>query len=183
MLSRKTSNLDYRKTLIQISCDSNGTSTSNKETVQALQQAATILLKSIKEIELQVKIRSDWPDTSDRVAKAFHVTKKAGKKALKSEDPVQFHVWRKKAKRLFYLLQLTQVVPDIRMTRLIERVEELQARLGDYHDSVVVQDHLQKNLPDKATPLLIRHSVNFLEKRKLRLREDVQRIAKHIKSR
>jgi CHAD domain-containing protein len=63
---------------------------------------------------------------------------------------------------------------------LLERVDKLQEKLGDYHDSVVVQDHLQKKTPDKATPLLVRHSVNLLKKRKRHLREDVRKIAKQL---
>jgi CHAD domain-containing protein len=182
MLSRKTPDLTYRKALIRLSRNLNGTATIHGKTIQTLGQVAGILHKTIKEIEAHVKIHSQWPATSDRMAQAFHATKKVGKRALKHDDPAQFHAWRKKAKRLLYLLQLTWTAPSRRTIRLLERVEELQEKLGDYHDSVVVQDHLQKKAPDKATPLLVRHSVNLLEKRKRHLREDVRKIAKHINS-
>ena len=131
-------------------------------------------------MEAHVKSHSQWPVTSDRMTQAFHSTKKAGKRALKHDDPAQFHVWRKRAKRLLYLLQLTQTAPCKPPVRLLERVDVLQEKLGDYHDSVVVQDHLQKKAPDKATSQLVRHSVNLLEKRKRHLREDVRKIAKQI---
>jgi CHAD domain-containing protein len=179
-LSRKTPNLPYRKALIRLSRNSNGTAIIPGETIQTLGQVAAIILQTIKEIIAHVKVHSQWPATSDRMTQAFHATKKAGERALKRDDPGQFHVWRKRAKRLLYLLQLTQTVPCKRTARLLERIDELQEKLGDYHDSVVVQDHLQKKTPDKATPLLVRHSVNLLEKRKRHLREDVRKIAKQL---
>jgi len=180
MLSRKTSNITYRKTLIRLSRNSSGTAILHGETIQTLGQVAAILLQTIKEIIAHVKVHSQWPATSDRMAQAFHATKKAGKRALKHDAPAQFHVWRKKAKRLLYLLQLTQTGPCKRTARLLERVDELQEKLGDYHDSVVVQDHLEKEAPDKATPRLVRHSVNLLEKRRRHLRQDVRKIAKQL---
>ena len=180
MLSRKTRNLPYRKALIRLSRNSNGTANIHGKTVQPLRQVAAILHKTIKEMEAHVKSHSQWPVTSDRMTQAFHSTKKAGKRALKHDDPAQFHVWRKRAKRLLYLLQLTQTAPCKPPVRLLERVDVLQEKLGDYHDSVVVQDHLQKKASDKATSQLVRHSVNLLEKRKRHLREDVRKIAKQI---
>ena len=180
MLSRKTRNLPYRKALIRLSRNSNGTANIHGKTVQPLRQVAAILHKTIKEMEAHVKSHSQWPVTSDRMTQAFHSTKKAGKRALKHDDPAQFHVWRKRAKRLLYLLQLTQTAPCKPPVRLLERVDVLQEKLGDYHDSVVVQDHLQKKAPDKATSQLVRHSVNLLEKRKRHLREDVRKIAKQL---
>jgi CHAD domain-containing protein len=180
MLSRKTPNLPYRKALIRLSRNSNGTAIIPGETIQTLGQVAAIILQTIKEIIAHVKVHSQWPATSDRMTQAFHATKKAGERALKRDDPGQFHVWRKRAKRLLYLLQLTQTAPCKRTARLLARVDELQEKLGDYHDSVVVQDHLQKKTPDKSTPLLVRHSVNLLEKRKRHLREDVRKIAKQL---
>jgi len=182
MLSRKTSNLAYRKKLIQLSNQSTDTPATHAKTVQALLQAAAILLKTIKTLKRHLRNHSHWPIASKRVSQAFHATKKAGKRALKSDNPAQFHVWRKRAKRLLYLLHLTQGAPDRGTSPLIARIDEIQAKLGDYHDSVVVEDHFRKNPPDGATPLLIRHSVKLLETRKHHLREDVQMIARHIKS-
>ena len=67
MLSRKTSNLRYRKTLVRLSRNSNGTKTANRKTIQTLRLVAAILRKTIKEIMERVKIQSQWPATSDRM--------------------------------------------------------------------------------------------------------------------
>ena len=182
MLSRKTSNRTYRKKLIEISNESTDTPATYAKTVQALLQAAAILLETIKTLERHLEKHSHWPTAAKRVSQAFVATKKAGKRALKSHGPAQFHEWRKKTKRLLYLLQLTQIFLDTRTSRLIAKVDEIQAKLGDYHDSVVVQDHFQKNPPDGATPLLIIHSLKLLETRKHHLREEVQTIARQSES-
>ena len=50
MLSRKTPNLPYRKALICLSRNSNGTAVIHGETTQTLGQVAAILLQTIKEI-------------------------------------------------------------------------------------------------------------------------------------
>ncbi len=182
MLSRKTSNLAYRKTLIRLSNQSTDTQATYAKTVQALLQAAAILLKVIKTLLPHLRTRSHWPKAAKPVSQAFYATKKSGERAVKGDSPAQFHEWRKKAKRLLYLLQLTQVAPDTRISRIIARVDEIQAKLGDYHDSVVVQDHFQNNPPERATPILIRHSLRLLETRKRHLRADVKTIARHLKS-
>ncbi len=182
MLSRKTSNLAYRKKLIQLSNESTDTTATHAKTVQALLQAVAILLKTIKTLKLHLKKHSHWPTASKRVSQAFLATNEARKRALKSHNPAKFHDWRKKAKRLLYLLQLTQVASETHISRLIARVDEIQAKLGDYHDSVVVQEHFRMNPPEGATPLLIRHSLKLLETRKQHLRSAVQKIARHIKS-
>lgn len=67
------------------------------------------------------------------------------------------------------------------MTKNICRVDKLQEKLGNYHDSVVAQDHLQRNLPDDASLQLVKYSVGLLEKRKYHLQRKIQNIAQHIK--
>ena len=180
-LSHQTSNSTYRKTLFRIAHAQDSRQDITVKSGQSLQQAAAILLMTIQQLKEQAKSHSRWPSVADRLDRAFLATKKAGGKALHAKDPARFHDWRKKAKRLFYQLQLTQAVPGKRMRHTISRVDKLQEMLGDYHDSVIVEDRLRKHLADKITPLLLRKTVNLLKKRKNRLRKKVRKIAKCIK--
>jgi len=68
------------------------------------------------------------------------------------------------------------------MTRTIKRVDTLQERLGDYHDCVIAQDRLRKNLPFEVPPRVVRRTVDLLELRKRHLRKEARQIARHIKS-
>jgi len=68
-----------------------------------------------------------------------------------------------------------------RTTRTINRVDRLQEKLGDYHDIVIAEGRLQKDLGGEISPRLVRQSSKLLEKRLHRLRTEVQKIARHIR--
>lgn len=155
---------------------------SEKKSRRFLHQATSILLLTINQLKKDAKVSSGWPSASKRLGKAFRLTQKSKEKALRSKDPIQLHDWRKKAKRLLYQLQLIQPKPGKRLTRIIKRVDELQDKLGDYHDSVVVQNRLQKNPPRKMPRRLVRRSVKLLEKRKRHLCKKARKIARRIPS-
>ena len=180
-LSRKTANSEYRKALTRIVNGQQTQQAITEETDQSLQRAIAILLTTIKRFERSAKIKSRWPSCSDKLAQAFQAVKKSGKRALKSQDAVRFHDWRKHAKRLLYQLQLTQAVPGRRMLRSIKRIDKLQEKLGVYHDCVVAQERLRKNLPAEVTPLFVRRTMELLETRKTRSRKRAREIAKRIR--
>ena len=181
-LAQKSENSAYRKALARIANAEDSQQANTEKPDQSLRQAMAILLATIRQFERRAKIKSRWPSCSDRLAQAFLALHKSGKEALNSDDAVQFHDWRKKAKRLLYQLQLTQAVPGKRMTRTIKRVDTLQEKLGDYHDCVIAQDRLRKNLPFEVPPRVVRRTVDLLELRKRHLRKEARQIARHIKS-
>ena len=180
-LSRKASKSSDRAMLIRIAQTQDGAQASAGKPDRSLQKAIAILLATIKQLALISKGKLRWPSSSERLTQAFLDTANSGKKALHSGDPARFHKWRKKAKRLLYQLQLTQAVPDNHTTRTISRVDKLQEKLGDYHDSSIAEGRIQKNLRGEISPRLVRHSVKLLEKRMHHLRTEVQKIARHIK--
>ena len=69
------------------------------------------------------------------------------------------------------------------MRHTINQVDKLQEKLGDYHDCVIAQNRLQRNLFDEVSPRVVRHTVDLLQERKHRLRKKVRKIARHIKLR
>ena len=179
-LSRDTASREDRKILARISFFHPTNSRYDEKSMQSLQQAIALLLGTIAQIERSAESRSKWPSLSKRPAKAFHAMKKAEKKALRSGEAIQFHNWRKKTKRLLYQLQLTESAPNHHMRRIIKQTDKLQAKLGDYHDSTVVQDHLRKNPPEKMPRALVIHCVKLLEKRKKRLQQKAKKMARRI---
>ncbi len=180
-LARETGKAADRKTLLRLAHAQSSQSAITAK-VEPLRQAAAIVLKTINELQLETKDNAHWPSPSERLAKAFRASEKAGKKALRGKDPAQFHDWRKRAKRLLYQLQLTHGDADKRMAKTIARVDQLQDKLGDYQDSVMAQDHLQKYPPGEIARRLVRQSVRLLEKRKHRLRKKVRKLARHLKN-
>ena len=180
-LARETGKAADRKTLLRLAHAQSSQSAITAK-VESLRQAAAIVLRTINELQLETKDNAHWPSPSERLAKAFRASEKAGKKALRGKDPAQFHDWRKRAKRLLYQLQLTHGDADKRMAKTIARVDQLQDKLGDYQDSVMAQDHLQKYPPGEIARQLVRQSVHLLEKRKHRLRKKVRKLARHLKN-
>ena len=181
LLARKTAKPADRKALLRLAHAPDRHATISENPEQSLRQAAAIVLTTIKELKQEANGNAPWPSSSERLVKAFRGSEKAGKKALRGEDPAQFHDWRKRAKRLLYQLQLTQGDPDERMAKTIDRVDQLQDQLGAYHDAVIAQDRLRKYPPAEISQRLVRHGVRLLEKRKRRLRKKVRKNARHLK--
>jgi CHAD domain-containing protein len=169
-LSRKTSNSTFRKTIVRMAQAKDSQQSAVGKPDGSLRKAVAILLATIKDLKRYAKIKTIWPSCADRLTQALH-----------GEKAAQFHDWRKKTQRLLYQLQLTQRAPGKRMTHTILQVDKLQEELGEYHDSVVAQDRLQQNAPDKTPARLLRHCAHLLEKRKHRLRKKVRKIAGQLK--
>ncbi len=143
----------------------------------AFKKAVEILDRSVNEIKRSVAAHSEWLPPADRLKKAFHATRKAGKKARATGKDVDFHTWRKKAKRLLYQLELTQSEPRRRMSQIMKQVTKLQDSLGSYHDCVVVENHLRQMLPLSAAE---RRVANLLGKRKAHLRKKARKITRQL---
>jgi CHAD domain-containing protein len=94
---------------------------------------------------------SSWKLPRKRIKKARAVTKRAQKIAEEDPTPVHLHEWRKKAKRLLYLLQLFHPRPKGKMKSAIEKTDELQHLLGDHHDTVVLREHVTRHHRGQAT--------------------------------
>jgi len=179
-VAQKTSNSACRKTLARISRAPDDRQAVRQANEQSLREAVAILVATLQQMKRTAQLISRWPSPSHRLNRAFSVAKKSAKKALRGDDPAQFHDWRKKAKRLLYQLQLTQGRPGGAMRRLIKRVDRLQQNLGDYHDSVVAEERLRKSPPDEVPPPVVQHGVMLLEKRRQRLRKEARKIARQI---
>jgi CHAD domain-containing protein len=176
-IAQRAANPTDRKALVHLADDSTGHKVTISQDNHSLRQAADILQQTVKQITQGIRIIDRWPSVTNRLSQAVRATKKSGKKALQSGDPGQFHEWRKKAKRLLYLLQLTQEHPGKRMLRSIRQVDELQETLGSYHDCLMVQERLKKNPPPHCSSGFLKISWQLLEKRKGRLQTEIIKIA------
>jgi len=127
--------------------------------------------KSRKALE---QSRKKWPEPKERLAKAFAATRKAKKKALKDKEALFVHAWRKKTKRLLYVLQLIHRVPRIRNHDYLETVDQLQELLGQHQDAIVTGDHLRlraSNLDSAKLATVIR----VLDRKREKLLEEAEK--------
>ena len=150
----------------------------DKERHLRLRESAGVFGGAVKEIKGAVAGREAWPPLAGRLEKAFRTMSRAGKKATATARAEEFHQWRKKAKRLLYLLEFAGAEPKRRKARLIKKVDKLQAKLGDYHDCVVAGESLRTKLPDEP---VTRAALARLKKREAQLGKRARKIARRIK--
>ncbi len=150
-----------------------------KRTRRALQEALASLRESVIKIKDGTAKSEAWPVPADRLEKALQSAHRAGKQARHSEKDVDYHTWRKKAKRLLYQLELTQADPGPRMKQAIKRVEKLQDKLGIYHDVVVAEERL-RHQTSPATPAA--ETLHLLQQQKAHLRKRTRKINRRVEA-
>jgi len=129
-----------------------------------------IIAKSRTTLE---RSRKKWPEPKERLAKAFVTARKAKKKALKEKKASSVHEWRKKAKRLLYVLHLTQNMPHMGGHACLKAVDQLQELLGQHQDTIVTGNHLRLRASDlDSTKLAMVFHV--LDRKRQKLLEDAE---------
>jgi CHAD domain-containing protein len=144
---------------------------------EKIEKAVKLLCDELDDFAQAVERSGKWPSAMKRTEKAFRVMRKTGKKARRTHADADFHAWRKKAKRLLYLLEMRDGDPTRREKRLLERVDELQTTLGDDHDCVVTAQQLPA--PHKSRTVA-RAVTKALGERQRRLRKKSLKLARRI---
>ena len=140
-------------------------------------KATELLCKEITDFAQAVERSAKWPSATKRTEKAFRAMRKSGRKAKRTDDDADFHAWRKKAKRLLYLLEMRDGDASRRQQRLLKRIDKLQAVLGDDHDCVVAA----KQLAAPGEPRNVARVVSkVLGERQRRLRKKSRKLARRI---
>ncbi len=146
---------------------------------QNIEKAVKLLCDELDDFAQAVESSGKWPSVMKRTEKAFRVMRKSGKKAVRTQADADFHAWRKKAKRLLYLLEMRDGDATHREKQLLKRVAELQATLGDDHDCVVTT---QQIATPKASAPVARAVTKLLGERQRRLRKKSFKLARRIKA-
>jgi CHAD domain-containing protein len=144
---------------------------------QAIEKAVKVLCTELEDFAQAVERSAKWPSATKRTEKAFRAMRKTGKKAQRTWSDTDFHAWRKKAKRLLYLLELRDGDPTSREKRLLESVDKLQSTLGDDHDCVVAAQQLPAPPDARAEARAVS---KLLGERQRRLRKKSRHLARRI---
>jgi CHAD domain-containing protein len=142
-----------------------------------VEKAVKVLCCELDEFAQAVERSAKWPSVARRTAKAFRAMRKTGHKARRSREEADFHAWRKKAKRLLYLLEMRNGDAGRREQILLKRVKKLQSTLGDEHDCSVAE--LQIPAPPDARTAT-RAVSKLLAARQRRLRKKSLKLARSI---
>ncbi|HEX4138940.1 MAG TPA: CHAD domain-containing protein [Candidatus Methylacidiphilales bacterium] len=151
--------------------------TADGHTRENIGKAVKLLCDELDDFAQAVERSGKWPSATKRTEKAFRVMRKTGKKARRTKDNADFHAWRKKAKRLLYLLEMQDGEATRRHKRMLERVYKLQSTLGDDHDCVVTAQQLP-GPTDCGT--VAREVTKLLGERQRRLRKKSVKLARRI---
>jgi len=143
-------------------------------------EALALVQKTIRLLIHAAAAGSSWKSPRKRLRKARAAADRARQTAEDDPTPVHFHEWRKKVKRLLYLLQLFHRRPKGKKKRAIEKVDELQHFLGDHHDTVVLREHLTRHHPAKAAHPEFQPFFTLLEERLKRLERKAGRVARKL---
>jgi len=171
-----------QESLVQISqAFAEQTSQELNRSAPPLEKVADSIVQTISGIVRVAKAKADeWPGPTDRVNKALKRTHKAMKKASRKKDPCYVHEWRKKTKKLFYILQLTSRISKAGKADCLKKVGDLQETLGDFQDNIVAVKHLQKK-PPYLDAAHIQHILNLLQNNQKNLLKDARHSGKAIR--
>ena len=147
------------------------------ESRQAIEKAVKVLCSELDDFAQAVERSAKWPSATRRTEKAFRAMRKSGKKARRTWNDADFHAWRKKTKRLLYLLELRDTDPSGREKRLLERVDKLQSTLGEDHDCVVAAQQVPAPPEHREAGRTV---TKLLGERKRRLRKKSRKLARRI---
>ena len=140
-----------------------------------LHQAEAEVKKTITQLERDVTVQQNWKSPAKRLKKSLKQVAKARAAAQKKKADPAFHEWRKKTKRLLYLLQVLAPRLSRKKRRLIPRIDQIQHQLGDAQDSVILQATLKKKL--KRTDPTLKPVLHQLDKRKKKLRKKAVKLS------
>ncbi|MEJ0001526.1 MAG: CHAD domain-containing protein [Verrucomicrobiota bacterium] len=143
----------------------------------SLRAAGKVLCAAVDTFTAEVERVEKWPSTGKRTAKAFRSARRAGRKAQRTREDLDFHDWRKKTKRLLFLLELRDAEPSDGEKRLVKHVDALQSTLGDDHDCVVTAQQLPTAEAPRDDARLV---VKLLRKRQGRLRRKTRKLARRV---
>jgi CHAD domain-containing protein len=151
---------------------------SRRDPKVALAKAAELIGATLHKFADAVEHTSTWPSASGRTEKAFRLMRRSEKKARQTKDDADFHAWRKKAKRLLFLLEMRDNDRSVRERRFLEHIDRLQAILGEDHDCRVAAEKVVAILRDRKEARVV---TKLLGRQQDRLRRKTRKLTVHLK--
>jgi CHAD domain-containing protein len=123
--------------------------------------------------EWPTDLPADW-NPVDGIQALFARAKKVGKQALRKDDDVLFHRWRKWVKHLYYSLSLLDSGQQRKASR--KQLKILGDKLGQYHDLVVLEAALSTEPPqEEELKVLVNQALALIGKHKASYKKQFSR--------
>ncbi len=148
---------------------------------------AGVLHQAAESLRLIGERVKEWPLSADgfeAISKGLKAEYRDGRRfmtaALKKDDPLLFHEWRKRAKcQLFHLRLLRSILtePLLRQEQLLHRLE---TALGDDHNLLILRQHLSAAPKELGGRKVVERSLDLVSEREKTLRTEAAALAKQI---
>jgi CHAD domain-containing protein len=119
-----------------------------------------------------------WPSMLKRERVAARSCDKAMKRALSTCRAGDFHEWRKTAKRFLFLLRVTETAPGPARRKEVDLFDQLQSKLGDHHDLVVLEGHFRKSALLSKRRHAARNVLGHIRRRKAVLEKQTEHLGR-----
>lgn len=155
-----------------------------KEETTDLEQTLAKAAGALQEVSERV---DQWPLNSDgfeAIAEGLRAEYRDGRKAmpeaLKSNDSLIFHEWRKRAKcQLFHMRLLKNVVPEP-LRHEEKELHELETALGDDHNLLILREHLEAHPKAFGGKKLVQRSLQLIKQRESELRAKAEALGQEV---
>jgi CHAD domain-containing protein len=144
-------------------------------------QDAAAALTEVAERVAQWPLDSDGFDAIAAGLKAeYRKGRKAMAKALKKNDSLLYHDWRKRAKCQLYHIHLLENLETDSVSALEKQLHSLETALGDDHNLLVLRQHLDSNPHAGAQRKTLRHCIRLIADREAQLRTEAKNLGEKV---
>ena len=119
---------------------------------QAIGRVASDLEQTRRNLHRLRIAESDWNIIESGLRTVYRQGRERMMVALADGADEAFHKWRIRVKNLYYELQLLEPVWEKRTERILSLLEELQEKIGEDHDLVVLKSRLRKTPETFGSP-------------------------------
>jgi CHAD domain-containing protein len=133
---------------------------------------------------------AEWPLDSDGfeaiaegLGTEYRDGRKAMSRAIKANDSLLYHEWRKRAKNLlFHVRLLANVIPET-LERREKQLHQLETALGDDHNLLILRQHLDSHPKGFGGKKVVQHSLHLVGARETELRTKAEALGEQVYSR
>lgn len=150
------------------------------DTRKTLRQAAEALSEVAERVS-QWTLHSDgFEAVAEGLRGEYRGGRKAMPKALKKNDSLLFHEWRKRAKcQLFHMRLLKNVLPDS-LRNQEQSLHHLETALGDDHNLLILRQHLDAHPSAFGGKKVVQQSLHLVSEREHKLRTEAEALGQQV---
>jgi CHAD domain-containing protein len=150
------------------------------ERAATLRKVAAALKKSRQYIPLIALPEDKWRAIGPGLEAVYRAGRKRMDIALAGNDNLAFHRWRIRVNRLFYILEMLAPIWPAGLGKTVCRLKELQGKLGEDHDLVVLISILEAAPNSFGGNRAVRRVIGRIDQGRRKLRRECRNLGRSI---